>query len=122
MSFQTELAKATSDKIALVEFDVGREWKRYTEVDGNLVIWVSMHGGIYYTRFDGTFPDVDSHWIQETPAQYNVTTVGTVFYTSTLALRRKTAIADMWVEPSFYYDRTDETLYIHLPDGDPPEL
>jgi hypothetical protein len=120
MSYSTELTNPTSDKIALVEFDIGQTWNEYETIDGGLVAWVSYLPGIYYTRFDATYDDVDSYWLDQTIATFDVTTVGSVFYTSTLKLREKDSIATLYQEPAFYYDRTDEQLYIHLPDGDPP--
>ena len=120
MSFATELAKATSDKLALVEFDIGREWNEYATVDGGYVAWVNYEPGIYYTRFDGVYPDVDSYWLDQTIATAAVTTVGGVTYDGTNRLSQKTSVASMFTEPSFYYDRSDETLYVHMPTGNSP--
>ena len=105
-------------KIVLAEIDIGEEQ----------LFFANYRAGVYFVNFDNVYADatkmeIDSDLLIEVPAlTITITYIGSVrsdginlSYVSTAALVETT-------EKSFTYIQDEKNLYIHLEDGEPPQL
>lgn len=97
-------------------------WNRLETHDGKPIVWVNESAGIYRASFQGVFNTGDDpFWIQA----YAISTiafVSAVVVDNTTRLAKYPSLTGLRSEPAFYWDNTNKLLYIHLDNGEPPEL
>ena len=126
-------------KITLVEFDVGTAWSRYQITAAETeVLWISYAPGVWATSFSGDFSLFNSDLIGAEFTWYGapalppagsaagesaITRVGSVFVDNvrlpnTINLPQ---LLDLG-EAGFYFDDSDEILYVKFPANAPPDI
>jgi len=107
-------------KLALCEFDAGHDWTRY-----DTGTWVNYGPGIFYTDFTGTYSSLTSAWVEGAETIEYVGSVATVYATkdgTQYDLTSVSSTSNMHSEASFYWDETNDLLYIRLPSYEPPDI
>jgi len=81
--------------------------------------WVNCGAGICYTNFDGLYPEVDSTLLDGFTAQ-TFGEIGSV-YVDGIFQTKKTTLASLTdATESYYFDRTNEELYVCIKNYDEP--
>ena len=118
MGYLSFLEKTTSNKIVLVELDLGK----------NQTKWVNYSAGVWTAKWtpSRTIINIGDGNIGDYPigmGEYkNYLSIGSVFGGAT-EYTEKSSIADVVSnQESWYYDNTDMRLYIHCTDNDEPQL
>jgi hypothetical protein len=103
--------RANSKKILLFEMDIGQTQE----------FWTNWRAGSWFVNFDMDYPNIDSSLLSGVEAQ-DVTTIGSVKQGGS-SLRKVASKEDVQEnDSSFYYDPLFKSLYIHLSNGDSPNI
>lgn len=109
--------KPESKKIVIFELDIGQFWGQ----------WLNYSPFVWRANFNGTFAD----WANE--FLIGVDSLSISFIGSVTAIKRNGSISFKLskvssvssvesTRESFYFDSSDQSIYVHLPDGDSPFL
>jgi hypothetical protein len=125
--------------VTLVEFDVGTSWDRYqVTFQDTEVLWVSYAPGVWVTSFAGDYSAFDSDLVGAEFTWYGsparepagsaegsatITRIGSVFV-GNIRLPNANGLSALLSldEAGFYWDDTDELLYVKFPQNNPPDL
>jgi hypothetical protein len=111
MSFATNSTKSVSSPRVLVELDIGKL---------NLQ-WINIGAGIWYVNFDNLYPEVDASLLDGFTSQ-TFGTIGSVRVDGAQQTKVLTLGALTDDTESYYYDSTNNELYVCLVNYEEPAL
>jgi len=106
---------AVSKKIILLEIDIGQDHG----------FWVNWRPGVWMMNLENSYPsdpEVSADYLLGASAMTNFTRVGSV-QEDKKELTRQNSLTGVWEDDaSFYWDSDNHDLYIHLGNGDEPQI
>jgi hypothetical protein len=112
MSFNTEVIKSIHSKQHVVIYQIAL---------GKLnSFWINYAPGVYKVNFNNTYPELTTFTTVPTVTEYPI--IASVI-ADKIILQKYSSIINVVSGPSsFYFEVATKTLFIHLPNGDAPDI